>query len=277
MEKLIVAAFFGICGIAKKQTKFEFIKEWINKRTPALHTSCKFKGSKTLTSTTLQYDITIPADFYSTYVDIRKVIYIPILTGDFDKEGPIITGFTSEARMILDHTEMTTFELAYRFAEECETEVHLLEPIIEQCESIIGTRNELKEEAIDEGEDYNYLYFYRILPTSVQISNYPDLAYAAIQLKRKESDTFKQYGDVKNNGRISSKVIDSLLGKPLIQSGTNTTILLLFLQMMRVFHQLTDKLLSKHCRHFTLQSYIIRPSMSVHINAAVVHHGNTFF
>ncbi|KAK9744510.1 Borna disease virus P40 protein [Popillia japonica] len=225
MEKLIDAAFFGICGIAKKQTKFEFIRDWVNKRLPALHTSCKMRGSKTLPSTTLQFDIPIPADFFATYVEIRRAVYVPLLTGDIDEEGSITTGFSNQARMILSNTEMTTFELTYRFAEDCETEVHLLEPIIDQCKKVIELREELKETSIEEGIEYSYYYFYTNLPSTIQISNFPDLAYAAIQRRRKESDTFKQYADIKHdNGQITSKVIDSLLGKPLLESDTNTAV-----------------------------------------------------
>lgn len=222
MEKLIDAAFFGICGITKKQTKFDFIRDWVNKRLPALHTSCKMRGSQTLPSTTLQFDITVPADF-ATYVEIRKAVYVPLLTGDIDEEGPIITGFSNQARMILSNTEMTTFELTYRFAEDCETEVHLLDPIIDQCKTVIALREELKEASIEEGIEYSYYYFYKNLTSTIQVSNFPDLAYAAIQRRRKESDTFKQYADIKHdNGQVSSNVIDSLLGKPLLENDTNT-------------------------------------------------------
>lgn len=133
-----------------------------------------------------------------------------------------MAGFTSQARMILDHTDMTTFELLHKFAEACETEVHLLEAIIDQCERGIRLKRELRDKSIDKKEEYNYLYFYQNVPDSLQISNYPDLAYAAIQMKRTESDTFEQYADIRHeNGFVSSKVIDRLLEKPLLSDETD--------------------------------------------------------
>lgn len=62
IKKLTEVAFFGLCGISKRQTKFEFVKDWIEKRVSALYNSCKLGAPYQQYVPLLQFDISLPSD-----------------------------------------------------------------------------------------------------------------------------------------------------------------------------------------------------------------------